>query len=338
MDKRSFELMGACSENQDRISLLSLAQHSMEIGDHQTGYWAARKAIELSGSADDIRQHGSYPYDLAATCAYYVGFHKESLEFYTHAWRMNPKDERLILNIKLVRSHLNDYTIYILWPTIRPDVYKERVSEWFQNCTCDERIRLIVAVNTPKQRQKLDESNVLVLGSDRLGVAYASYKLAQACDGLPGDIIILASDDFHPPVGWDQWIYENMREFHGCILVNDADNPPRTHRERVVTIPIMDFGCLQMLNRIIYHPSYHHLYSDNELYDNLSEMKLLKNLQKPDQPVFEHRHWYHGARQKDKADEFVHEHMEQDRQNYLRRSSFSLSEKLKVKEETNANS
>lgn len=332
MDERLVAALNICANNpEQRGPWIELAQQALNQRDYLTGYWAASKGLEIRQPANDLEHQyfNSWPYDLLGTCAYYVGLYNASRDAYIEAWRIYPNDSRLINNVKFVRRHLHEFTIHILWPTVRPDTFKERIQEWFEKACNEDKIRVKVAVNTKAQQRELqDFTDVMVIGSDRRGVAYASYRLAQACEGLPGDIVILASDDFYPPKDWDAWIYEHMNDFHGCLVVNDADNPPRTHREGVVTIPIMDYGCLKLLNKIIYHPSYCHLYSDNELFDNLNELKLIKNLQQPNQPVFEHRHWYHGKRDKDIADNFVHENMERDKQNYHNRHGMKLQDKL----------
>lgn len=310
---------------------VQLSQSYLNSGDHLSCYWAAKKALEITNhkSHDNPICWGTWPYDLAGTAAYYIGLHNESLEQYITAWRMEPKNDRLIGNVKLVRRHLNKYRIHLLWPTVRPDVFKERYGDWMSKASNEDRIKLTIAVNTRKQREELYEfENVLIIGSDHPGVAYATYMLAKDLDGFPDDIVVLASDDFYPPEDWDAFIYSEMNEFSGCLLVNDAKNPSRVRRDCVVTIPIMDFSCLIKLNRFIYHPSYCHLWSDQELFDNIKALDLLKDVASENIPVFEHKHWYHGMRNKDDTDSFIDSMMDRDKQNYIDRSGMSLDEKL----------
>jgi hypothetical protein len=304
---------------------MKLAQHLLNMQDYLGGLWAVKQAWKITTRhSEDIDCWTTWPYDVAGTCAYYAGFQKESRDYYLDSWRICPHDKRMTLNVKFVRRYLQEYQIVLLWPTIRPTAFKKRYADWLDKAHNKYRIKVRIAVNTDQQRAELaDFNDVQVIGDSRPGVAYASYKLAKEVQGLPGDIIVLASDDFYPPDGWDAWIYNHMDDFHGALLVNDTVN-----REGVVTLPIMDYACLLLLGRIIYHPSYHHLYSDNELYDNLVTLQLLKNLQQKDQPTFEHRHWYHGKREKDKVDDVINDFMDSDMHNYNTRRAMPLQAKL----------
>lgn len=319
-------LLFECSERPDRRKpWLNLAQHLMSTQDYLGGLWAVKQAWKVrTHHPEDVGCWSAWPFDVAGTCAYYVGMRRESRDYYIDAWKIHPHDPRLILNVKFARRYLQEYQIVLLWPTLRPDLFKERLADWYDKAHNRSRVKVRVAVNTEQQRDELsDFSHVQVIGDSHPGVAYASHQLAKEVDGLPGDVIILASDDFYPPDGWDSWIYNQMNDFYGALLVNDSVN-----REGVVTIPIMDYACLLRLNRVIYHPSYNHLWSDNELYDNLAALDLLKNLQEPDLPVFEHRHWYHGKREKDDVDDVINDFMDSDMHNYTKRKAMPLQAKL----------
>jgi hypothetical protein len=309
-----------------RDSWLRLSQFAYDSRDYLTGYWAAQQALKITNRLkdDDVRFWGSYPFDLAGTCAYYLGMVERSLELGSMACAAAPQDVRLILNLKMIRRHLNDIRIIILWPTVRPGVFRERIREWMSRACNENNIRVKVAVNTRRQRDELSEfADVRVVGTDRPGVCWACWQLTRDLGGSPGDIVILASDDFYPPDEWDAWVYSQFEDFYGCLLVNDG-----TNRKGVITIPILDYACLKFTNHCIYHPSYVHLWSDNEFYDVLDEQNLIKDLQQPDKPVFIHKHWYHGRREKDSIDDFVHRNLERDREHYESRKGLSLAEKL----------
>ena len=326
MDKIFLDTLHACADNADRREYwVELAQSCLDEKDFLGGYWAITQALKITEKKpdDDPNCWSSWPYDIGATCAYYVGLYKEARNLGINAWRLLSNDHRVILNLKLCRRRLNEYAIHLLWPTVRPSVFKERHKDWISKAANPDRIKTLLAVNTKEQEKKLCEFDTIVIGDQNPGVAFATHKLARAVKGLPGDIIILASDDFYPPEDWDTWIHSHLNNFYGVLLVNDSVNRPG-----VVTIPIMDYACLTFTNRIIYHPSYCHLYSDNEYYDNLYQQNLIKILQGDDYPLFEHKHWYHGKREKDKADDVVQHFMESDRQNYENRRGLSLQEKL----------
>jgi hypothetical protein len=163
------------------------------------------------------------------------------------------------------------------------------------------------------------------VGNDKPGVAGPTYQLSRTVEAQPRDIVILGSDDMRPAPFWDVWVTKQFDGFDGCLLVNDG-----YQIGECVTIPIMTFGCLQRLNKIIYHPAYSHAYSDSELYDVLKEMNLLKNL-RMEGVVFEHIHWVaNNKRVKDEWDHRAVSHFYEDQALYNKRKMLSLEEKLKV--------
>jgi hypothetical protein len=216
-----------------------------------------------------------------------------------------------------------------LWPTIRPlwfrNAYRDATESWTNWAVHPENMRVQVAVNTPAQRAELPGYDVIVIGEQRPGAAYASYCLTKAVQAEPNDVIVLASDDMKPPRQWDKWICEQFEGFDGCLLINDG-----YQTEPSVTLPIMTFSCLLKLNRIIYHPAYFHMYSDTELYDVCAGFGVLKNLRLPGQPLFEHIHWAAKKRPPDAWDERTNALANVDRGTYFKRRALPLAERLKV--------
>jgi hypothetical protein len=111
----------------------------------------------------------------------------------------------------------------------------------------------MVAVDTPAERKELDGYHVIVTNKERPGVAAATYALSSVVEADPDDIIILASDDFYPPDDWDTWVVKTLKGKVACLLIRDG-----YQQGGCVTLPIMTHSCLLKLNRIIYHPHYHH--------------------------------------------------------------------------------
>lgn len=217
--------------------------------------------------------------------------------------------------------------IYLLWPTVRPKVMIERHQQWLKMAKDPDSVKIRCVVNTPEQAQVLKDAGyryVLVCGDEVQGVAPASYALSSRLKASSRDIVILASDDFWAPKDWDQWIKEKLKNYNGCLLVNDG-----YQFGGCVTIPIMTYGCLDRLKHIIYHPEYHHLWSDAELYDNLQKLKMLKNLRKKS-PLFEHRHWANGKRKFDSTDKASHSSAHKAHQAYKARMKLKLDARLKV--------
>ena len=224
---------------------------------------------------------------------------------------------------------------YILWPTIRPNwcanALKRAPGSWLNLANRPQNVHAKIAVNFEGHKAELlnflagiPNVEVVVVGDARPGVCHASSVLSKSLQAKPEDIVILASDDFRPIPYWDAWMSQHFDDFDGCLLVNDG-----YQTGACVTLPIMTYACLLKLNRIIYHPIYHHMYSDAELFDVLVELKLLKNLRIANQPTFEHVHWVIQKRVEDQWDSRLRALWVQDMQTYGQRKPLLVSEKLK---------
>lgn len=221
--------------------------------------------------------------------------------------------------------------IHLLWPTARPTQFKEVHAHWIESAAKPLSISTLVAVDSEEEKQQLSDFEVVVLNRQHPGVAYASFVLGRTVNCVQNDIIVLASDDFISPVGWDVWITKHLSRFDGCLVVRDGCQDGRTNkRGRCVTIPIMTHNCLERLNRIIYHPSYMHYYSDTELWYNLHEMRLLKNFRRVRYPLFEHKHWSNGKRNRDEVDVRLGMAKKKDKANFFSRMQLPLIERLVV--------
>lgn len=102
-------LRKACAEAPgEREPWLELAQAHFNEKDYLGGYYAAKMALRIdkrplsyitSGFA-----WGSYPYDLAGTCAFYIGMLEEAQNLTEKAYEMNPNDERVTANLKFIKD------------------------------------------------------------------------------------------------------------------------------------------------------------------------------------------------------------------------------------------
>jgi len=179
---------------------------------------------------------------------------------------------------------------------------------------------LLVGVNTEEHKLRIRVGEVVVTG-DVQGVTHSCQRLADMVEGPDTDVVILASDDFYPPKNWDRWIIDTIED-PSAILVADG-----YYRNEAVTIPIMTMGCLKRLNRVIYHTSYVHNYSDQELYYNLLELDLLVDL-RDKSPCFEHRNWANKKRRADEVDRPLMDSAKDDGINWNRRMKLTLQERL----------
>jgi len=215
--------------------------------------------------------------------------------------------------------------IYLLWPTARPKMFLQAHKCWIDTASDPKNIKTMVAVDSNEEKAILSDFSVIVVDKDHPGVAYVAYELTRNIKAKNKDIIILASDDFYPPQNWDKWLNKQLSNFDGCLLIRDG-----YQTGGCVTLPIMTYSCLLKLNKIIYHPSYRHQYSDAELYSILADLKLVKNFRDKQYPLFEHRHWANGKRQMDSIDAKCANVGGYDHKNYKNRQRLSTQQKLKV--------
>ena len=214
---------------------------------------------------------------------------------------------------------------HLLWPTIRPDIFSITVQDWLKKATNSSRIKVVPIVNSQDHAKTLN--NVIVTNPSEPGVTKALYSVTQNYEANDKDIIIVASDDFFPPSNWDSILLEEFSNFDGLLVFFDGIQDSSS----LVTIPILTFSALKKMNRIIYHPSYKHLWADVECYCNANELGILKDLRREKRHIiFEHRHYSIGKRSSDQVDAYANRFESTDRINYNKRIQLSLTERLKV--------
>jgi len=226
--------------------------------------------------------------------------------------------------------------IHILWATIRPQTFLGMYKIWLEKSS-NKDIITHVAVNSHEDanivKQVLGKNDeVIIVTTDRKGVCYPSYMLSSKLEANKEDIVVFASDDFLPPSNWDSYLREQLDNKEGALFVRDGYQLPDSSNmlHPCITIPIMTYGCLEKLNKVIYHPVYHHMFSDCELYLNLRDLGLLIDNRKTDATVFEHHHWAGGKRNPDQNDQNYHNKWSEDDTMWKKRLAMSVVERLKV--------
>jgi hypothetical protein len=232
--------------------------------------------------------------------------------------------------------------IHILWCTLRPGQFKEMHSQWISRADNPQNIQTYVAVNWEQHASELRDylkSNFLItLNTNRIGVCYPSYQLSSNLghkmgNCQEGDIVIFASDDFLAPQGWDTYLLNKFEGKDDCgLMVRDGFQAPDSSNmlHPAITIPIMTWGCLQKLNRAIYHPAYNHMFSDCELYNNLKDLGLLYDDRMADTTIFEHLHHASGKRKADNADAAYYSKWKDDEVTWNKRKLMSVEDRIKV--------
>jgi len=218
--------------------------------------------------------------------------------------------------------------IHILWPTARPYICINTFNHWINTAFDKSKIKLYIAVNTLEEKNKFpNDWNVTITGN-HVGVTWPTTILSQNLikdKTIPDDdIVILCSDDMWSPLNWDLILCDEFKEYNGCIIFND-----NYQLNEIITLPIMTFNTLKQLNGYIYHSMYCHSYSDNELYDNLKELNLLKDIRKSKSNlIFEHKHHCNNKRPYDNIDYLFLQKENIDHILYDQRKKLSLKEKL----------
>jgi hypothetical protein len=87
----------------------------------------------------------------------------------------------------------------------------------------------------------------------------AIHAINEAAKHATGDILIVISDDFDCPIGWDVLLLkglEGKEDF--CVKTKDGIQPT------LMTLPILDRKYYERFG-YVYHPDYKHMYSDQEM-------------------------------------------------------------------------
>lgn len=228
--------------------------------------------------------------------------------------------------------------IKVLWPTIRPEVALKMADLWCDRSKDMYGVEFYFAVNddTPNSEvlEKIKNCGPSIEKTgNKTGVTHSATvltrKLFNSDDLLDNDIVILASDDFEAPQNWDKNLIDQYVDFDGALIVNDGYKKTTN----IIPMPVVSGKCLRRLNGIIYHPAYHHFYSDQELFDVCTELGIIRNLRETVAPVFSHRHWsFSGGRDRDHFDERNNSQWNSDKAIYESRSKLSVEEKISLKD------
>jgi hypothetical protein len=192
-------------------------------------------------------------------------------------------------------------------------------------------VETFVAVNEIEQKEQLleyDKSlNIQVCG-DLLGVCRPLYELSKDLKGNLSDIVLVVCDDVNCVNFWDDYVFNLFENFNGSIFLNDGLQDPNNTIQPAITMPLMTFECLLAINRYIFHPAYRHYFADNELYLNLKELNLLKDIRTTSQ-VFQHEHYEINKRPMDVVDQkIITQCGNMDRQLFQERMKLSIKERL----------
>lgn len=228
--------------------------------------------------------------------------------------------------------------IHLLWCTIRPEVFTQMHPYWIGRAKDKSNIKTHVAVNIDKHseiineycKSNLQDYRIITVSTDKIGVCYPSYQLSSTTEGNNGDIVVFASDDFLPPLNWDEYLIKKLSGKEGGLMVRDGYQLPDSSNMQfpAITIPILTWVCFEKLNKTIYNPVYTHMYSDCELYLNLRELGLLIDDRINDPMIFEHLHHAAGKRKADQLDVQYHARWQEDEKTWNKRRNMLVTERI----------
>jgi len=221
--------------------------------------------------------------------------------------------------------------IYLLWATVRPGFMKETYQYWLDKAINPDNIKIKIAVNTHEQRQELAQfDDIIVTNQKYVGTVYPIYMITTVLQLNGDDIIIVASDDFYPPQGWDEHLISKLKDKCACYFVNDGYQASGNEEIKAsITMPVMTFGCLCKLNKILYSLDYYHYYGDTELYNNLKDLDLIIDDRLNDRLIFEHKNCVTGKRVPDEYDGKYNDYVYADRNTFNRRALLPVEERIK---------
>jgi hypothetical protein len=227
--------------------------------------------------------------------------------------------------------------IHILWCTLRPQVFVNSYKTWISRSTNKNNIKTYSCVNYKEHadfiKKNTPEVDVIITDRpERIGVCYPSYLLSSTLEGNSNDIVVFASDDFLPPKNWDIYLSNKLSNKDGVLMVRDGYQLPDSSNMQYpcITIPIMTYSALEKMNKVIYHPSYSHMYSDSELYLTSKDLGILIDDRMKDDTVFEHFHYAAGKRNADVADQAYNDKWKDDESNWNKRRLLSIEERIKI--------
>lgn len=149
--------------------------------------------------------------------------------------------------------------VSILHPTrSRPQKSMHTITEWLRLAGSGVDIEIIVSIDDDDPHAHAYESHyagILIKNKNRSAVD-AINKAAEKCTG---DLIVVVSDDFACPKGWNLTLERLMKGRQNWLL-KTFDGMQKW----VVTLPIMDRYYYERFG-YVYHPSYLHMFCDTEL-------------------------------------------------------------------------
>lgn len=228
--------------------------------------------------------------------------------------------------------------IHLLWCTIRTSQFPNFFTIWHKNIKDKSKVKVHVLVSTKAEEEYLKKYFESINQNYRIevftppypGVCLPSYKLSSTLEFEMDDIIVFGSDDFTPPNQWDEYLFNKLENKKGVLFVRDGYQAPDSSNmlHPAITIPIMKGFALERMNKIIYNPIYHHMFSDCELYLVAKDLGILIDDRMNDSTTFEHHHHAAGKRKADQFDSSYYQKWKEDELTWNNRKFLPTREKI----------
>lgn len=200
--------------------------------------------------------------------------------------------------------------ISILHPSYqRPELARKCYDEWMGKCDDVASVEYVLCLssNDESAYEAFPEAMVVYLMGDNGLVKQVNYAATFAT----GDLLIAISDDFGCPEHWDTLLREALQGNQDYVVKTQDGIQPY-----IMTLPMMDRKYYERFG-YIYHPSYRHMYGDQELADVGALLGRTINL-----PLeFPHRHYSTGAMPRDATNKQNDSFMQVDAMTYKERKA-----------------
>lgn len=163
----------------------------------------------------------------------------------------------------------------------RAEIAKQVQNKWLSSAINPDNIEYILSIDTSDETRAdymaRFESNVIVEEDNHTAIE----AINNAAKYATGDLLIVVSDDFDCPQGWDEKLLSYLKGKKDFVVKTDDTLQPW-----LITLPIMD---RDYYNRFgyIYNPDYKHMFCDTEMtcVGDLLDKTIIVPM------TFKHRHY-----------------------------------------------
>lgn len=142
-------------------------------------------------------------------------------------------------------------------------------SDWLFKTSGKHEIEWIVSIDNDDQqadeyRLRFNPYAASIIQHNNRSLVDAVNRAAQASTG---ELLVVVSDDFTCPEGWDDSLAKISKTEPCAIWVNDGYSYPKPSPDnRLLTLPILNRAAYLQLG-YVYYPGYFSMFADNDLYE-----------------------------------------------------------------------